>query len=133
MAGEILVTDTVAPAELAQLQRTRRGRRSSPPQGSPLSHSAILARSLHLPLVVGAHAGAAAHQRRRRAASWMGASRPQWWSNRTRPTCARSPRAPARERQRERANPGRLRSRAQPHPDGIDIAPVGQCRIARRT
>jgi phosphotransferase system enzyme I (PtsI) len=53
VAGEILVTDTIAPAELAQLQAQgvvgviTAG-------GSPLSHSAILARSLHLPLVVGA-------------------------------------------------------------------------------
>ncbi|MEO5566181.1 MAG: phosphoenolpyruvate--protein phosphotransferase [Luteimonas sp.] len=52
VAGEILVTDTVAPAELAQLQGqgvlavVTTG-------GSTLSHSAILARSLHLPLVVG--------------------------------------------------------------------------------
>lgn len=52
-SGEILVTDNVAPAELAQLQAqgvvgvVTAG-------GSPLSHSAILARSLHLPLVVGA-------------------------------------------------------------------------------
>ncbi|MGX5671726.1 phosphoenolpyruvate--protein phosphotransferase [Thermomonas fusca] len=52
-SGEILVTDTVAPAELAELQAQgvvgviTAG-------GSPLSHSAILARSLHLPLVVGA-------------------------------------------------------------------------------
>ncbi len=53
VSGEILVTDNVAPAELAQLQAqgvvgvVTAG-------GSPLSHSAILARSLHLPLVVGA-------------------------------------------------------------------------------
>ena len=53
VAGEILVTDNLAPAELAQLQAqgvvgvVTAG-------GSPLSHSAILARSLHLPLVVGA-------------------------------------------------------------------------------
>ncbi|QNN47514.1 phosphoenolpyruvate--protein phosphotransferase [Thermomonas brevis] len=53
VSGEILVTDSVAPAELAQLQAQgvvgviTAG-------GSPLSHSAILARSLHLPLVVGA-------------------------------------------------------------------------------
>ena len=53
VAGEILVTGTVAPAELAQLQAQgvvgviTAG-------GSPLSHSAILARSLNLPLVVGA-------------------------------------------------------------------------------
>ncbi|HEY0661210.1 MAG TPA: phosphoenolpyruvate--protein phosphotransferase [Lysobacter sp.] len=52
VAGEILITDNVAPAELAQLQMQgvvaviTTG-------GSMLSHSAILARSLHLPLVVG--------------------------------------------------------------------------------
>lgn len=53
VSGEILVADSVAPAELAQLQQqgvvgvVTAG-------GSPLSHSAILARSLHLPLIVGA-------------------------------------------------------------------------------
>lgn len=52
-AGEVLVTESVAPAEMAQLQAqgvvaiVTTG-------GSPLSHSAILARSLHLPLVVDA-------------------------------------------------------------------------------
>ncbi len=52
-SGDILVTDSVAPAELAQLQAQgvvgiiTTG-------GSTLSHSAILARSLQLPLVVGA-------------------------------------------------------------------------------
>jgi phosphoenolpyruvate-protein phosphotransferase (PTS system enzyme I) len=54
VAGEVLVTDTVAPAELAQL--TERGVVAViTGAGSALSHSAILARSLHLPLVVGAH------------------------------------------------------------------------------
>jgi len=53
VAGEILVTDNVGPAELAQwhgqgvMAVVTTG-------GSPLSHSAILARSLHLPFVVGA-------------------------------------------------------------------------------
>jgi phosphotransferase system enzyme I (PtsI) len=53
VAGEILVTDSIAPAELVQYQAqgviaiVTAG-------GSTLSHSAILARSLHLPLVVGA-------------------------------------------------------------------------------
>lgn len=52
-AGEVLVADSVAPAEMARLQADgvvaiiTSG-------GSPLSHSAILARSLHLPLVVDA-------------------------------------------------------------------------------
>ncbi|HET6604954.1 MAG TPA: phosphoenolpyruvate--protein phosphotransferase [Xanthomonadaceae bacterium] len=54
LAGEVLVTDTIAPSELAQL--TERGIVAIvTAQGSALSHSAILARSLHLPLVVGAH------------------------------------------------------------------------------
>jgi phosphotransferase system enzyme I (PtsI) len=52
LAGEILIADDIAPAELAELSRqqllavvTR--------AGSPLSHSAIIARGLHLPMVVG--------------------------------------------------------------------------------
>lgn len=52
-AGEILVTDSVAPAELAQLQ-AQGVVAIVTSAGSALSHSAILARSLHLPLVVGA-------------------------------------------------------------------------------
>ena len=53
VSGEILVTDNIAPAELAQLQAQGVvGVVTS--GGSPLSHSAILARSLHIPLVVGA-------------------------------------------------------------------------------
>jgi len=52
LAGEIVLADGIAPAEIVQLQAqgilavVTAG-------GSPLSHSAILARSLHLPLVVG--------------------------------------------------------------------------------
>lgn len=53
LAGEILVTDNVAPAELAQLQ-AQGVMAIVTTTGSALSHSAILARSLHLPLVVGA-------------------------------------------------------------------------------
>ncbi|MGH8086282.1 MAG: phosphoenolpyruvate--protein phosphotransferase [Lysobacter sp.] len=52
VAGEILVTDNVAPAELAQLQ-AQGVVAIVTAAGSALSHSAILARSLHLPLVVG--------------------------------------------------------------------------------
>ena len=52
VAGEILVTDNVAPAELAQLQ-AQGVVAIVTSVGSALSHSAILARSLHLPLVVG--------------------------------------------------------------------------------
>ncbi|MDQ3269047.1 MAG: phosphoenolpyruvate--protein phosphotransferase [Pseudomonadota bacterium] len=53
VAGEILVTDNVAPAELAQLQ-AQGVLAIVTSAGSPLSHTAILARSLHMPLVVGA-------------------------------------------------------------------------------
>lgn len=52
-SGEILVTDNVAPAEIAQLQ-AQGVVAIVTSAGSVLSHSAILARSLHLPLVVGA-------------------------------------------------------------------------------
>ena len=52
-AGEILVSDNVAPSQLAQLQAEGVVAVVTS-AGSPLSHSAILARSLHLPLVVGA-------------------------------------------------------------------------------
>ena len=54
VAGEILVTDAIAPAELSQLQ-SQGVLAVVTAGGSALSHSAILARSLHLPLVVGAH------------------------------------------------------------------------------
>ena len=53
VAGEILVTDAIAPSEIAQLQ-TQGVMAIVTAGGSALSHSAILARSLHLPLVVGA-------------------------------------------------------------------------------
>ncbi len=53
VAGDILVADNIAPSELAQLQ-AQGVLAVVTAQGSALSHSAILARSLHLPLVVGA-------------------------------------------------------------------------------
>jgi len=53
VAGEILVADNVAPTELLQLQ-AQGVMAVVTAGGSTLSHSAILARSLHLPLVVGA-------------------------------------------------------------------------------
>lgn len=49
-SGEILVVHSVAPAELAQLQ-SRGVVAVIADTGSALSHSAILARSLHMPLV----------------------------------------------------------------------------------
>jgi phosphotransferase system enzyme I (PtsI) len=53
IAGEILVTDTIGPAEMVQLHG-QGVMAIVTTGGSVLSHSAILARSLHLPLVVGA-------------------------------------------------------------------------------
>jgi phosphotransferase system enzyme I (PtsI) len=53
LSGEILVCDAVAPSELAELQ-SQGVVAVVAATGSPLSHSAILARSLHLPLLVGA-------------------------------------------------------------------------------
>lgn len=53
VAGEILVTDSIAPSEIAQLH-SQGVMAIVTAGGSLLSHSAILARSLHLPLVVGA-------------------------------------------------------------------------------
>ncbi|MBS0464145.1 MAG: phosphoenolpyruvate--protein phosphotransferase [Proteobacteria bacterium] len=54
IAGEILVAESVGPAELAQLQ-ARGVTAIVTAGGSTLSHTAILARSLHMPLVVSAH------------------------------------------------------------------------------
>ena len=52
VSGDVLVCDMVAPAELAELQQQGVVAVVAA-SGSPLSHSAILARSLHLPLVLG--------------------------------------------------------------------------------
>jgi phosphoenolpyruvate-protein phosphotransferase (PTS system enzyme I) len=53
IAGDILVTDNIAPSDLAQLH-AQGVMAVVTASGSPLSHSAILARSLHVPLVIGA-------------------------------------------------------------------------------
>jgi phosphotransferase system enzyme I (PtsI) len=53
VAGEILISDNIAPTELLQLQ-AQGVMAVITAGGSLLSHSAILARSLHIPLVVGA-------------------------------------------------------------------------------
>ncbi|MBS3896456.1 phosphoenolpyruvate--protein phosphotransferase [Silanimonas sp.] len=52
LAGEILVADDIAPAELAELSRQQLLAVATR-AGSPLSHSAIIARGLGLPMVVG--------------------------------------------------------------------------------
>ena len=53
IAGDILIADAIAPAELAQLQ-AKGVLAIVTAGGSTLSHTAILARSLHLPLITGA-------------------------------------------------------------------------------
>lgn len=53
VAGDILIADSVAPTELAQLH-AQGVMAVITTGGSPLSHTAILARSLHVPLVIGA-------------------------------------------------------------------------------
>jgi len=53
IAGEILVTPGISPGELVQLQK-QGVLAVITSTGSVLSHSAILARSLHLPLIIGA-------------------------------------------------------------------------------
>ena len=53
VAGDILIADSVAPTELAQLH-AQGVMAVVTTGGSPLSHTAILARSLHVPLVIGA-------------------------------------------------------------------------------
>lgn len=54
LAGEVLVCENVAPHELAHLHDEGVVAIVTA-QGSALSHSAILARSLHMPLLVGTH------------------------------------------------------------------------------
>lgn len=54
LAGEVLVCDNIAPTEIAHLAEEGVVAIVTA-QGSTLSHTAILARSLHLPLLVGAH------------------------------------------------------------------------------
>ncbi|MCB1553575.1 MAG: phosphoenolpyruvate--protein phosphotransferase [Xanthomonadales bacterium] len=54
LAGEVLICEHIAPTDLAHLHEEGVVAIVTA-QGSTLSHSAILARSLHLPLLIGAH------------------------------------------------------------------------------
>ncbi|KRG67966.1 phosphoenolpyruvate--protein phosphotransferase [Pseudoxanthomonas dokdonensis] len=118
VAGQILVTDNVAPSELAQLQ-SQGVVAVVTSAGSTLSHSAILARSLHMPLVVGA-----AHALQRindgDVLSVDGASgalivNPD-------PSDLRAYQLRLREAEREERELGRLRSKPSRTLDGSDIA-----------
>ena len=118
MAGEILVSDNVAPSELAQLQ-AQGVVAVVTAAGSPLSHSAILARSLHMPLVVGA--SKALHRINDGdvlivdGASGTVVIEPG-------PEELRAYRQRLRELAREQKELGRLRSKPTRSRDGIDIA-----------
>jgi len=118
VAGDILVCDNVAPAELAQLQ-SQGVVGIITLSGSALSHSAILARSLHLPLVVGA---SQALQRINDGDAIIvdGAS----GEIVVEPNAAdlRDYRNRLRELAREERELGRLRSKPSRTRDGVDIA-----------
>lgn len=118
VAGDILVCDNIAPSELAQLQ-SQGVVGIITLSGSTLSHSAILARSLHLPLVVGA---AQALQRINDGDAVIvdGGS----GEIVVEPNAAdlRDYRARLRELAREERELGRLRSKPSRTRDGVDIA-----------
>ena len=118
VAGDILVCDNVAPSELAQLQ-SQGVVGIITLSGSALSHSAILARSLHLPLVVGA---SQALQRINDGDAIIvdGAS----GEIVVEPNAAdlRDYRNRLRELAREERELGRLRSKPSRTRDGVDIA-----------
>ena len=118
VAGDILVSDNVAPSELAQLQ-VQGVVAVVTSGGSTLSHSAILARSLHMPLVVGA---SKALQKINDGdvlivdgASGSIVIEPG-------PEELRAYRQRLRELAREQKELGRLRSKPTRSKDGIDIA-----------
>ncbi len=116
-AGDILVCETVAPAELAQLQ-AQGVMAIVATGGSPLSHSAILARSLHLPFVVGAsHA-----LQRINDGDVLSVDGSTGMVVRD-PDAAdlRDHRARAREQARERRQLNRLRREPSRTTDGVDI------------
>ncbi len=117
VAGEILVADTVAPAELARLQ-SRGVMAVVTATGSALSHSAILARSLHLPMVVGAPQ--ALHAINDGDVLVVDGSSGEIVVE---PSAAdlRAHRARIREEKRERQQLGRLRREPSRTLDGVDI------------
>ncbi|MCW4453505.1 phosphoenolpyruvate--protein phosphotransferase [Flavobacterium sp. MXW15] len=117
LAGEILVCDNIAPSELAQLQAQGVvGIVTS--AGSTLSHSAILARSLHLPLVVGA---ASALQKVSDGDVLIVDGGSGDVTIDPAPADLRNYRLRLRELAREQRDLGRLRSKPTRTRDGVDI------------
>ncbi|MBA3929427.1 MAG: phosphoenolpyruvate--protein phosphotransferase [Xanthomonas sp.] len=118
VAGEILVSDNVAPSELAELQQHGVVAVVTA-AGSTLSHSAILARSLHLPLVVG---NALALQKINDGDVLMVDGSTGEVVVNPDPDDLRRYRERLRDAAREARELGRLRSKPSRTRDGVDIA-----------
>ena len=118
VAGEILVSDNVAPSELAELQQQGVVAVITA-AGSALSHSAILARSLHLPLVVG---NAQALQRINDGDVLLVDGSTGEVVVNPDPDDLRRYRERLRDAAREARELGRLRSKPSRTRDGVDIA-----------
>jgi phosphotransferase system enzyme I (PtsI) len=118
VAGEILVSDNVAPSELAELQQQGVVAVVTA-AGSALSHSAILARSLHLPLVVG---NAQALQRINDGDVLLVDGSTGEVVVNPDPDDLRRYRERLRDAAREARELGRLRSKPSRTQDGVDIA-----------
>ncbi|CAN4278297.1 phosphoenolpyruvate--protein phosphotransferase [Pseudoxanthomonas sp. LjRoot125] len=118
VAGEILVSDNVAPSELAELQQQGVVAVVTA-AGSALSHSAILARSLHLPLVVG---NAQALQRINDGDVLLVDGSTGEVVVNPDPDDLRRYRERLRDAAREARELGRLRSKPSRTRDGVDIA-----------
>nr|WP_298156298.1 phosphoenolpyruvate--protein phosphotransferase [uncultured Pseudoxanthomonas sp.] len=118
VAGEILVSDNVAPSELAELQQQGVVAVVTA-AGSALSHSAILARSLHLPLVVG---NAQALQRVNDGDVLLVDGSTGEVVVNPDPADLRRYRERLRDAAREARELGRLRSKPSRTRDGVDVA-----------
>ena len=118
VAGDILVTDAIAPAEVAQLQ-AQGVLAVVTTTGSALSHSAILARSLHLPLVVG---NAQALQRINDGDVLLVDGSTGEVVVNPDPDDLRRYRERLRDAAREQRELGRLRSKPSRTRDGVDVA-----------
>ncbi len=117
LAGEILVCENIAPSELAQLQ-AHGVVGIVTTAGSTLSHSAILARSLHLPLVVGV--ANALHRINNGDVLIVDGGSGQVIVDPA-PEDLRNYRQRLRELAREQRDLGRLRSKPTRTRDGVDI------------
>ena len=118
VAGEVLVSDNVAPSELAELQQQGVVAVVTA-AGSALSHSAILARSLHLPMVVG---NAQALQRINDGDVLLVDGSTGEVVVNPDPDDLRRYRERLRDAAREQRELGRLRSKPSRTRDGVDVA-----------